>query len=264
MRVSIRAEIVQRRRVPGKEPPGPPPVDLLDGASLFLDFDGTLVEIAERPDAVAVDARLQALLGGLIDRLDGRVALISGRPAGEIVALFGEALVNVVGSHGMEYRWADGRDAPFERPAGLDEVLEAMRRLADAHPGVLVEEKPLGVALHFRQAPDTEAACHTLAEALAQVHQLHLQPGKMMVEVRARGGDKGSAIRTLMSEPKLAPTRPLFMGDDHTDEPGFTAAQALGGAGILVGPERPTAARYRLDGVAATLSWLETACGQRA
>lgn len=251
--------------MPANDFPNPsPPVDLLVGASLFLDFDGTLVEIADRPDAVAVDARLRALMRRLIDRLDGRVALISGRPAGEIVALFGEALVNVVGSHGLEYRWVDGREAPFERPAALTAVLDAMRRLAAERPGVLVEEKPLGVALHFRQAPTQESACQALAETLAQAHGLHLQPGKMMIEVRAAGGDKGSAIATLMTEPKLASTRPVFMGDDHTDEPGFAAAEALGGAGILVGPARPTAARYRLDGVGATLSWLEAACGHMA
>lgn len=264
VRVFIPTEILKMRCVPAKNSPASPPLDLIDGASLFLDFDGTLVEIAERPDAVAVDARLRALMHRLIERLEGRVALISGRPAGEVVALFGEAVVNVVGSHGMEYHWADGRSAPFERPAELDAVLEAMRGLAARHEGLLVEEKPLGVALHFRQAPGHEKASTELAEALAREHGLHLQPGKMMVEVRASGGDKGSAIRTLMTEPKLASTRPLFMGDDHTDEPGFAAAEALGGAGVLVGPLRPTAARYRLDSVEATLSWLEAAGGRAA
>jgi trehalose 6-phosphate phosphatase len=255
----------QRHCVPANDFPNPPPpVDLLDGASLFLDFDGTLVEIADRPDAVAIDARLRALMRRLIERLDGRVALISGRPAGELVAFFGEPIVNVVGSHGMEYRWIDGRSAPIERPPGLDAVLDAMRRLAAERPGLLVEEKPLGVALHFRRVPEEEGASQALAEALARAHGLHLQPGKMMVEVRASGGDKGTAIRTLMTEPKLASTRPVFMGDDHTDEPGFAAAEALGGAGILVGPARPTAARYRLDSVEATLGWLEAACGKTA
>jgi trehalose 6-phosphate phosphatase len=241
-----------------------PPVDLLDGASLFLDFDGTLVEIAERPDAVVVDARLQMLLHRLVARLDGRVALISGRPAGEVVALFGEQIVTVVGSHGMEFRWADGRPAAIDRPAGLDAVLDAMRRLAAERPGLLVEEKPLGIALHFRQAPEAEAASQALAEALAREHGLHLQPGKMMFEVRAPAGDKGTAVRTLMAEPELASTRPVFMGDDHTDEAGLAAAEALGGAGILVGPPRPTVARYRLDDVEAVLAWLEAASGPAA
>jgi len=248
--------------VSAKDPTDPtPPIDLLDGASLFLDFDGTLVDIAERPDAVAVDARLHALIRRLLDRLDGRVALISGRPAGEVIALFGEPILTVVGSHGMEFRWPDGRSRLAERPAGLDAVLAGMRRLAAERPGVLVEEKPLGVALHFRQAPAEEAASQALAETLAREHGLRLQPGKMMVEVRAPGGDKGMAIRTLMTEPELASTRPIFMGDDHTDEPGFAAAESLGGAGVLVGPARSSAARYRLESVEATLAWLDAASG---
>lgn len=135
-----------------------------------------------------------------------------------------------------------------------------MNDIAARIPQLIVEDKPLGVALHFRQAPEAEAKCMDLATHLATVHGLHLQLGKMMVEVRAGGGDKGSAIRTLMREPKLAATLPLFMGDDLTDEPGFAAAAALGGAGILVGPHRETAARFRLADVGATLDWLETAC----
>ena len=241
-----------------------PPLELLDGASLFLDFDGTLVELAERPDGVAVDQRLHAVMHRLLDRLDGRVALISGRPADQVRTLFGETVLTVVGSHGMEYRFADGRTAEAERPVGLSDALAAMHALAETCPGVLVEDKPLGAALHYRQVPEREAACQALAEQLAGAHGLYLQGGKMMVEVRASGGDKGAALHKLMSEPKLASTRPLFMGDDLTDEPGFAAAVALGGAGILVGPARATSATYRLPDVNAVLSWLEAATGTTA
>jgi trehalose 6-phosphate phosphatase len=103
-----------------------------------------------------------------------------------------------------------------------------------------------------------------LASALSETHDLHLQPGKMMIEVRTGGGDKGTAIRALMREPDMVGRRPLFMGDDLTDEPGFVAAQELGGAGILVGEPRETAARYRLEGVEATLAWLEAASAEAA
>ncbi|MBB5710429.1 trehalose-phosphatase [Sphingomonas xinjiangensis] len=242
----------------------PPPADLLDGASLFLDFDGTLVELADRPDAVAVDDRLHALMRSLAARLDGRVAIVSGRPAEQIHALFGSEGMTVVGSHGMEFRWNDGRVRVADRPEGMAQALAAMHALADRTPGMLVEDKPLGAALHFRMAPDAEEAAQALASEMAARHNLHLQPGKMMVEVRAGGGDKGAAIRTLMAEPELASTRPLFMGDDHTDEPGFEAVAALGGAGILVGASRPTDATYRLNDVQATLAWLEAACGSAA
>lgn len=240
-----------------------PPVELLRQASLFLDFDGTLVELAERPDAVRVDARLPGLIRQLQERLDGRVALISGRSAARLRAMLGTD-VRIVGSHGMEFMAADGKVAPFDRPAALTEIETAMSGLTRSHPGTLVEVKPLGIALHFRKCPSAETACVNLASTLADEHGLHLQPGKMMIEVRAGGGDKGTAIRTLMREPDMVGMRPVFMGDDFTDEPGFVAVQELGGTGILVGEQRTSAALYSIDGVAATLAWLEAASAEAA
>jgi len=240
-----------------------PSSDLLRGASLFLDFDGTLVEIAQKPDAVQVDRRLAEVVQRLHERLDGRLAVISGRPAAQVHDLL-VADVVVVGSHGMELVRKNVIREPMPRPSALAEVLVAMRRLAKHHVGLIVEDKPLGVALHYRQCPAAEAECVKLASELASHHALYLQPGKMMVEVRAAGGDKGTAIRTLMREPDMAGTRPVFMGDDLTDEPGFAAAAELGGAGILVGEPRKTAARYRLEGVEAALAWLEAASAKAA
>ena len=236
-----------------------PPLQLLRGANVFLDFDGTLVEIAERPDAVRVNDRLATLMRGLWERLEGRMAVISGRSASEVRALLGISAMTVVGSHGLEFCWGDGRIETIERPAALEHALAAMRDLAARTPGLLVEDKPLGAALHFRQAPSAEQACMALAVRLAPELGLKLQYGKMMVELRAAGGDKGSAVRRLMQEPIFAAARPLFFGDDVTDEPGFAAAREMGGSGVLIGPERASAAEYRLDGVAAMLDWLETA-----
>lgn len=240
-----------------------PPLDLLENASLFLDFDGTLVEIADRPDAVRADTRLACVLSGLVERLDGRLAVISGRPATQVCELIA-ADVAIVGSHGMEFVGKTGQVALPPRPGALDQVIEAMRRLAAQRQGIVVENKPLGAALHFRQCPSAGPECVELATDLAARHDLYLQPGKMMVEVRAAGGDKGTAVRTLMREPDMAGTRPVFMGDDLTDEPGFVVAAELGGAGILIGEERPTAARYRLEGVEASLAWLEAASAEAA
>lgn len=240
-----------------------PPNDMLENASLFLDFDGTLVEIAQRPDAVRVDTRLAVVLSNLVERLDGRIAVISGRPAAQVRDLLAADVV-VVGSHGLEFARRTGQIALPDRPSELDQVVEAMNRLARRYPGLVVEDKPLGAALHFRQCPLAEKECVELASELAAMHGLHTQPGKMMIEVRASGGDKGSALRTLMREPDMAGTRPVFMGDDLTDEPGFIAAAELGGAGILIGEERPTAARYRLKGVEVTLAWLEAASAEAA
>jgi trehalose 6-phosphate phosphatase len=232
---------------------------LLAGASLFLDFDGTLVEIAERPDAVEVGARLRRLVETLGDRLDGRLALVSGRSSGELRALVGSAEFVIAGSHGMEFCHGDGTVEMAGRPEALAVVHAEFARLAGDCEGLLVEDKPLGIALHYRLCPDAAERCLAAASALAEAHGLHLQTGKMMVEVRAGGGDKGSAIRRLMELPAMLGTRPVFMGDDDTDEPGFAAAEALGGAGVLVGPPRASAARYRLPDTPAVLDWLERA-----
>lgn len=243
-------------------PPAPPP-GLLRGAALFLDFDGTLVELAPTPGAVMVDDRLTRLLTLLADRLEGRVALVSGRPVAALRELLPLSLF-AVGSHGMEFGAIGGAIDIAVRPAALAAVLERMQDLAARCPGLIVEDKPLGAAMHYRQVPRAETVCRELAARLAEEHGLHLQPGKMMVEVRAPGGDKGTAIDRLMREPEMRGARPVFMGDDLTDEPGFTAAAKLGGAGILVGGERPTEARYRLPDVDAALSWLEAAAARIA
>lgn len=238
----------------------PPPPPLLDpaGASLFLDFDGTLVELAERPEAVVVSDALKRQLAHLEARFDGRIALVSGRSIAQLDAFLApwSGQIALVGSHGGELRTPErGLVAP-QPPEAL---AEARRLFADAFgavDGVLIEEKTLGVAIHYRLAPELEAEAMRLAEAFATEHDLELQEGKMMVEVRSAGHDKGSGIATLMELAPFAGSRPLFLGDDLTDEPGFHRCAALGGAGILVGGERPTAAHYRLPDVAAVHQWL--------
>ncbi len=196
----------------------PPPDDLLHHASLFLDFDGTLVEIARRPDAVQVDERLQNLMRTLAERLDGRIAVISGRPAEEVRGLLGELIITVAGSHGLEVSDAGGSETFAARPASLDRALPAMEELAGLHPGVVVEKKPFGAALHFREAPEAEARCLALASELAARHDLFLQPGKMVIE---RGGLVDRSSRMIRVEnphgslrPKIAPwfrTDPLLL-----------------------------------------------------
>lgn len=232
----------------------PPPANLLNGASLFLDFDGTLVDIVARPDAVRVDPALIDLIAALTHRLGGRLAIVSGRGAAEVHRLFGGADVVISGSHGAELRRDGVIDAPA-RPVALDAAMARMQAFASAHPGVLVEAKPLGVGLHYRGGPQAEAAARDLAEQLAQASGLTLQAGKMVFELRAPG-DKGSAISALMAMPPFAGSLPVFVGDDLTDEPGFAVAQAMGGAGVLVGPARASAAGWRLDDVAAVRDWL--------
>lgn len=235
----------------------PPPHGLLNDASLFLDFDGTLVDLAERPDLVRVSPMLPDLLARLASRLDGRVALVSGRGAQEVAALIGAPDLTIAGSHGAEIRSGSGHVSAPPRPVVLDEALAAIDAFAARHPGLLVEDKPQGVALHYRRLPEAAQACQTLAADLAQRLGLHLQPGKMVVELRPAGHDKGTAVRQLMRQPAMTGTRPLFIGDDRTDEAAFRAVADMGGAGILVGPAQDTAAIHQLPDVASVHAWLD-------
>lgn len=236
--------------------PAPPPT-LLASASLFLDFDGTLVDLADRPDTVAVDPGLTALLADLADRLGGRVAIVSGRSIDQLDALLGPVARTLAlsGSHGCEHRWHGVTDQP-ERPDSLTHVAEAMHAAAASRDGVIVEEKSFGVALHYRLAPGFAAEALTLAEQLAPRYGLAIQHGKMMVELRLPGSDKGMAVARLMQRPDMAGTTPIFIGDDLTDEPAFVAARDAGGHAILVGDARATAADYGLPDPAAVRAWL--------
>jgi trehalose 6-phosphate phosphatase len=237
----------------------PPPAGILEGAALFLDFDGTLVELAERPDSIRVPSDLRGLLERLANRIGGRIAIVSGRSIADLDRHSGPLEIAVAGSHGLELR-LPGRDStgPPVSPALAAAGLE-VARFARSNSGLLVEEKPAGIALHYRQAPELADEVALFAARLAAATGLRLQQGKMVAELLPPGRDKGDAVRLLMKEPSFAGARPLFVGDDLTDEDAFEAAAELGGAGILVGPPRETAARWRLDGVAAVAAWLAAA-----
>jgi len=209
---------------------------LLNGATVFLDIDGTLLELADDPAAVHADAGTRILLSDLAQRLEGRLSLVSGRSLEQIDQIIGPIAqaLPVTGSHGLEYRW-NGVWARPERLPVLEDVAEAFATLAHIWPGCLVEEKSFGVAFHWRLAPDARDPAQALAVHLANEHALKIQHGKDLVELRMPGGDKGQAVRRLMARPGMVGTQPVFFGDDLTDEAGFAAARALGGHGVLVG-----------------------------
>jgi trehalose 6-phosphate phosphatase len=234
-----------------------PSIRLLDNASLFIDFDGTLVDIADEPDGVIVSPEITLLLDRLSQRHAGRVALVSGRSIAQLDALLGPVAtrIGLSGSHGSEHRWNDGFAHPVRSPS-LNIAAARLKEIADRSPGAIVEEKSFGVALHYRLAPALEVDANAFARRIANDLELSVQEGKMMVEIRMPGGDKGTALIGMMRRPTMLGTHPVFIGDDLTDEAGFEAAHRLGGAGILVGTSRATCANFSLPNPAAVREWL--------
>lgn len=237
----------------------PPPLARLAPAALFLDFDGTLVELAGSPGAIVVPPALKPLLDRLAERLGGRLAIVSGRAVEDLRRHLPGSVAVMSGSHGAELHYPDGRSIPVSAPPGLARAREEVRRFAAGSKGLLIEDKPAGIALHYRLAPELAEEADEFLETLAGESGLVLQRGKMVAELRPAGSDKGKAIRHLMAEPPFAGARPVVVGDDLTDEDAFRAAADLGGEGVLVGPARPSAARWRLNGVADVAGWLESA-----
>ncbi|WP_312782962.1 trehalose-phosphatase [Brevundimonas sp.] len=233
-----------------------PPVALKKPA-LFLDLDGVLAPLAPTPDAVGPDARRTEVLRRLTDRLEGRVAIVSGRTLSEIDRISDGAARAASGVHGLQRRRGDGTFANRAPDPAVRRAVAAFDAFAADRPGVIVEDKTLAAGLHYRQAPGVSAEALALAAALAQETGLALQPGSMVLELKTPGTDKGAALSAFMAEAPFSGAVPVMVGDDLTDEHGFEAAAALGGFGVLVGPERPTAALYRLEDVVAVLEWLD-------
>lgn len=229
-----------------------------DECAYFLDFDGTLVDIAERPDGVVADPALCALLHALSTAASGALAIISGRPIGDIDRWFHPLRWPVAGQHGAERRDADGivhRHA-LER-ASLDELRAAARDWQFRMPGLLVEDKGMSIAFHFRQNPELARPLEDLLQQQVRrmQHTYQLQTGKMVLEVKPGGLDKGRAIREFLSEAPFFGRNPVFIGDDDTDEYGFAEVNLLGGMSIKVG-DGLTCATRRLDNVSAVRHWL--------
>ena len=219
---------------------------LLSGSTaLFLDFDGTLVDIADQPHEVAVPHGLVQTLSMLHDDLGGAVAVISGRPIAQVDDFLRPLQLAAAGVHGAERRSASGEMTLIPAPP-LDVVEQAARQLAAGHAGLLVENKRGSLALHYRQAPELEALClSTMQAAVEQSPGVTLLQGKMVVEAKPSGATKGGAIEAFLREPPFAGRTPLFVGDDITDEVGFSSVQRLGGLGVKVG-EGPTVAWQRI------------------
>jgi trehalose 6-phosphate phosphatase len=227
-------------------------------SALFLDFDGTLIDIAGTPESAEATPAEIALLAGLQRATNGALALISGRSIARMDELFAPLVLPAAGQHGAERRDAQGRRHRYRFPAqALRPVAGDIRNFAARHRGLVFEDKGASVALHYRLAPELAAAVYEAVREAAQPlgDAVEVQGGKMVVELKPAGCDKGRAIETFMQEPPFAGRMPVFLGDDLTDEYGFRVVNRLGGHSVKVG-EGESAARWRLENPAATRAWL--------
>ena len=206
-------------------------------AALLVDFDGTLVGICSTPDAVEVGSNLVNVITQASMRLDGRIAIISGRSLAQLEALWPDAMPDMViaGSHGQELKV----EGAVNGPAHTD-LFSRLASVAADHfgdvPGVVIEEKTFGLAVHYRLATQHRDRVEAWASAMAAESDLLVQRGDMVFELRPKGSDKGDAVRAIMALDRFEGSRPVYIGDDLTDIPAFHAVQAMGGTAISVGP----------------------------
>jgi trehalose 6-phosphate phosphatase len=233
----------------------PPPL-AIDWA-LFLDIDGTLVELAATPDAVIVPPILRARLAELRTALRGALALVSGRSLARIDELFAPFSLPAAGQHGAELRLGNERLTVPPDPR-LPKIVAALGDFAATRPGILVENKGDSVALHYRAAPQHGEAAWALATRLVAESgpDLEVLASHMAIDIKSRAVTKGSAIGWFMERAPFFGRVPAFLGDDRTDEAGFAAVNERGGTSIRVGEAPDSVARFRLRSPAEVLKWL--------
>ncbi|WP_162914440.1 trehalose-phosphatase [Taklimakanibacter lacteus] len=202
--------------------------------ALFLDFDGTLVDIAESPSAIAVPAELPALLMRMQIFLGGAVAIVSGRPLADLASYLAPADLDFIAEHGAVVK-RRGQSALVPEQAWPESWHARLRQFTADHPATEVERKSSSIVLHFRRAPEAERAAFDLVSALAKgAGGFEILPAKMAFELKPASMSKGKAITALMAEEPYRHRIPVFAGDDVTDEDGFAAVAAMGGMALRV------------------------------
>jgi trehalose 6-phosphate phosphatase len=227
----------------------PKSLPTIDGnAAFFVDFDGTLVEIAAKPHLVHVEPRVVTALESLRERLGGAVAIVTGRPLDVVDRLLAPLILPTAAEHGLVHRDASGavhvEDGAL---AGMEAARSRLQTFAEANPGLILERKMVSASLHYRQHPELGQACGVAAHAAIEGERgLEVLPGKMVFEVRPKGRNKGTAVEAFLNEPPFAGRQPIFAGDDVTDEDAFKVVKARGGISIKIG-DGDTVADYRTD-----------------
>jgi trehalose 6-phosphate phosphatase len=238
-----------------------PAVDLIDaGTALFLDADGTLLAFADDPDAVALADGLLDTLDAIHEALGGALALVSGRAISGLDGIFRRPRWAAAGQHGMERRDAAGKITTL--PVDVSELArlrEAVHTAAAGLPGVRVEDKSWSVAWHCREHPEYEAELARRApDMVARFPGFELQPGSHVFEFKPRGMDKGVAVAAFLDEAPFRGRRPVYLGDDLTDEHGFALVNARGGAAVRIGARTPSHATFTLSTPADVHAWLDS------
>ena len=239
----------------------PPPLQALPGNgkrwALFLDFDGTLVDLASSPDRIQVPRGLPQLLERLFGRFAGALAVFTGRSLSDLDRHLGLRLP-AAGQHGVQRRMEAGVTPREVSVPALDRARERVHELAEAWPQLLVEDKGSTLAVHYRAVPEAGARVHALLREIvaASGRELEIQEGKYVYELRPAGIDKGVALEAFLRVPPFSGRLPLAVGDDVTDETAFAAALRAGGAAVKVGAGESRAA-WRLDTPRSVRAWLE-------
>ncbi|KMY86921.1 Trehalose-6-phosphate phosphatase [Candidatus Paraburkholderia calva] len=231
--------------------------------AFFFDFDGTLVELASTPDGIFVPRSVPDILAVLRRATNGAIAVVSGRGIDSIDSFLKTPDLPVAGMHGAERRDSNG---DVQRIGFNDERLlrmeHALEKVVSANPGMLLEIKGAALALHYRNAVDREPAARAATERLVNEYAdaYVLQPGKMVYEIKPKDVDKGRAVQAYMAEPPFTGRKPVFIGDDLTDEKGFAVVNEFDGLSVKVGPG-DTVARARIELVELLLDWLQVIVG---
>ena len=225
---------------------------------MFLDLDGTLVDFAGHPERIMVDDALRTTLARLQHACGGALALVSGRSIAAIDRHLAPLMLPVAGQHGLERRTAAGDSVELAGRELLEPIRQELEALLLNQAGILVEDKGLAFAIHYRQRPALASWLHRSLRAMigARPDGLTLLRGKRVLEIKLSGADKGRAIAEFLAEVPFHGRRPVFVGDDVTDEAGFATVNAAGGVTVKVGAGR-TAASNRLPNVEAVLAWLD-------
>ncbi len=219
----------------------------LSSCAYFLDADGTLLDIMPRPEDVVADERLRTLLVGLAGAAGGALGLVSGRAIEDIDRIFAPLIFPAAGLHGAEIRFPDRSRSGSPNDGAIDCVRQPLADFVAAHPGLRLEDKGAALAVHFRQTPELAGDVLEFLKSLAQKNGLAVQEGKMVAELKQARHDKGKGIAALLARPPFLGRKPVFIGDDLTDESGFLFVNAHGGVSVRVGPAGIASdAHYRL------------------